>query len=117
MNPISPISLLLKLPEVAIVLATYLLVILLVYEAGPFGLFEKFRKRLGIEDAYDEEGEFTGRLVEGGHWAKVFSCHRCAAPYVLALVVLLWFIFPPIVAVLAILGAVVFLADLSNASQ
>lgn len=116
MNP-SPISLLLKLPEVAIVLAAYFLVTLLVYEAGPFSLFKLFRERLGIVDLFDEDGDPAGRSVEGGHWANVFSCHRCAAPYALALVILLWLVAPVLVAFMALAGAVMLLADISNASQ
>jgi len=98
--------------------AIYFLVMLLVYTSGPFDVFKRFRRLIGIEtvNVYDEKGNVVGEEEEsdGSFLAGVFSCHRCATPYVAVVVVAIWIFFPYIVYGLGVMGAAVWMAETSK---
>lgn len=99
--------------------AIYLVVLYLVYTAGPKDIFKKFRRALGVRtiNVHDERGDLMGEEEEsdGSFWADVFTCHRCATPYVTAVILLLWLLFPPAVYLMAVMGAAVWLAEQGRA--
>jgi hypothetical protein len=82
------------MPFLILILANYLLVLYLVYEEGPFGLFQKLRYLAGInvpEEIYgmDRQIESVEYRSNGSLTAGILSCHRCTSPYTAALVVLI----------------------------
>lgn len=95
----------------AIAGAIYLVVLYLVYTAGPKDIFKKFRRALGVLPVYDEKGKEIDEESDGSFWADVFTCHRCATPYVTAVILPLWLLFPPVVYLLGVMGAAVWLAE------
>lgn len=116
--------------------AIYYITLLLVYEDGPKQVFAKLRRRAGIEILYMlndkvlrwHEGQDMGcgmRLFLGefelereefcthvkGFWAQVLACHRCCGFYVTLLVLLIYFVYPPIIELLGYVGLSVFLLE------
>lgn len=63
-------------------LATWRLTCLLVFEAGPFDVFSRFRAFVGV--TYDEFSRPAGRNVV----ARALSCHRCASVWAGAIIAL-----------------------------
>lgn len=115
---------------VLITLATFYTVTVLIEEDGMFDLFAKWRLFVGItrEVLVNTNGEDEWEYITDNHyrqsvyddvrwvkgdryWSKVFSCHRCLAPYIAPLIMLAYFIFPPAVVVLALAGAVTYLKE------
>jgi hypothetical protein len=94
--------------------AIYFLVMLLVYTDGPGDWFWKFRQLLGVTAVYDEEGDKVDEEHNGYFWAKVFTCHRCATPYVSIPVIALWFLFPYAVYALGIMGIALWMGENSK---
>ena len=90
-------ELLLVLIQVAVLLpATYIGVLYLLEEDGPFDIFFRIRKIAGFEPVEYEELQPDGSTVkvieyEAGtnFWSRVFDCHRCLSPYVAFIAVLL----------------------------
>lgn len=75
--------------------ATYIGVLYLLEEDGPFDIFLRLRKRAGfIEETISEltaDGEQieVTELVPGKNfWSQVLRCHRCLTPYIAFLVVI-----------------------------
>ena len=76
--------------------ATYVGVLYLLEEDGPFDLFLRIRILAGFKPEVMSEFGEDGELVEvieyvpgGNFWSsQVLSCHRCLSPYIAAIVVL-----------------------------
>lgn len=75
--------------------ATYIGVLYLLEEDGPFDVFQHIRLlagfKLEVMSEFDIEGnvtEFTEYIPGDGFWSKILSCHRCLSPYIAAIVVL-----------------------------
>jgi hypothetical protein len=98
--------------------AIYLAVMLLVYTAGPFAIFKRFRRLVGVDtvNVYDENGNVMGEEEEsnGSFWADVFTCHRCATPYVSIPIIALWFFFPYAVYALGVMGIALWMGENSK---
>jgi len=86
-----------------LVLATWRLSSLLVFEDGPFEVFARLRRRVGIiQDPVDPDT----RMAQG-FFAELLSCVWCASFWVIIPMVALWWALPEAVAVLAIWGGAV----------
>lgn len=82
------------MPLIILILSNYLLTMYLVYEKGPFDIFEKIRHLAGInvpEEVFgpDRQVEIIGYTSNGSLTAGILSCHRCTSPYTAALVLLI----------------------------
>lgn len=77
---------------VALSLANYLLVYLLVRTNGPFDVFLKMRQMGGVEMVtyFNEMGEeYQQPESDGSFTADILSCHVCATPYLALITVLI----------------------------
>jgi hypothetical protein len=98
--------------------AIYLVVMLLVYTAGPFAIFKRFRRLVGVDtvNVYDENGNVIDEEEEsnGAFWADVFTCHRCATPYVSVPIIALWFFSPLAIYALGVMGIALWMGENSK---
>lgn len=94
--------------------AIYLSVLFLVYTAGPLDIFRRFRRLLGIVQVYDVDGVELHEESNGDFWADIFTCHRCATPYVSLPVIILWYFVPLAVYAMGVMGLAVWLAEVSK---
>ena len=76
--------------------ATYIGVLYLLEEDGPFNVFTRIRKLAGFKEevmsklaADGSQVEYTVQVSGDNFWSRVLDCHRCLSPYVSFLVVLL----------------------------
>jgi hypothetical protein len=88
--------LLVLLQMVVLLPVTYLSVLYLLEEDGPFDIFLRIRKLAGFKPVEYDELQPDGSTItvaeyEAGDnfWSRVLGCHRCLSPYVAFLVVLL----------------------------
>lgn len=75
--------------------ATYIGVLYLLEEDGPFKIYHRIRVKAGFKletmSVLGEDGEAieVSEWVPGDNfWSLIFTCHRCMSPYVAAIVVL-----------------------------
>lgn len=91
---------------VVLILATFRISALLVYDKGPFGLFQKIRGLVGIEFIETEEGVAPIKIVPETFLAELFDCIRCISLYVAAAILILWILPIPIIDAIIVLFAV-----------
>lgn len=122
-----------NLPElIAIMLATYYMVVVMLREQGPFHIFWRLKlaagMQVGVYDYDNDAGEYVWREIdraiecipdEGASWkpsgrffSKVMSCQYCLSPYVAIIMFLAWAVFPPIVYILAAAGLTVAILEI-----
>lgn len=65
-------------------LAAWRLSALLVYEDGPFRIFERFRTLIGIDP--------NGGVISSGFLPQLFTCIYCTSVWVAVLMWLLWLV-------------------------
>jgi len=75
---------------IVMVLATWRLSHLLVNEDGPWDIFLRLRKLVGIK--YDEDGDIESRPEK--KMAKLFDCLPCMSVWLAGLVYLIWYFEP-----------------------
>ena len=93
-------------------LATWRIAALLVLEDGPFGVFARFRRTIGVEMDRD------GNPVAMNEAAALFSCVWCASVYIALGLFLLWLWKPEITmlasAPLAISTGAIVIQEIAN---
>lgn len=66
-----------------LILATFRISNLFVSEAGPFNIFGKFRKQIGILEIELEDGSIINEVLDNNNEiGKLFSCLWCLSFYV-----------------------------------
>lgn len=75
-------------------LAGWRLASLLVVERGPWSIFKRIRTRAGAED-FEIDGFF----------AELLSCIWCTSVWTVAAMWVTWYIYPPVVGIVAAMGA------------
>lgn len=89
---------------IIMVLATWRLASMLVYEEGPFDIFLKIRSLFGI--THHEDGSVE--KIPDNTLAKLFTCIWCMTIWMGALVYLLWLVAPVLVWILGLsTGAII----------
>lgn len=81
----------------AIALAAWRLASLMVREAGPFGVFYRWREMIGV--THDQDG--LPAVWPGNGVAALFSCVWCMSVWTAVLAYVVWWIWPVPVYVLA----------------
>lgn len=136
-DQINAIAILIFLHLIAAAYASALLTRYLVYEDGPNNVFANFRYWAGVNKicllepfSVNDDTVFTtyesviaagiepsdfdfielGFASNGSFWGDVFSCHRCAVPYV-TFVTFLTLIFLPLFYLLATSGLALYLIE------
>lgn len=101
-------------------LAIYRITTLLKYDEGPFEVFSKFRRWVGIrievEVETDEFGITTEKIVEypEGEWAKMVHCPYCLSGYIALFALLTLKPLKPVYYWLGIWGAIDILLTITN---
>ncbi len=79
---------------VVLVPATYIGVLYLLEEDGPFDVFKRIRKLAGFKEEGMSQLGPEGNVIEvnelvpgDGFFSRILGCHRCLTPYVAFLVV------------------------------
>lgn len=102
------------------VAALWRLTSLLVYERGPWEVFPRLRRAVGIVDTYDAfTGEMLRREIGAGQLAKALSCLWCmsmwlAVPVLAAAYWLPWWVLAPLA---LSTGAIVFDRVITGSSK
>lgn len=91
---------------VILVLATFRISALLVWDKGPFGLFQKIRELVGIEYIETQEGVIPIKIVPESFLSGLFDCIRCISMYVAAALLVAWVLAIPILDGVIILFAI-----------
>lgn len=90
---------------IVLILATFRLSALLVWDKGPFGVFQKIRELAGIEYV-ETELAHPLKIVPETFLAELFDCIRCVSVWVAGAVLLLWVLPIPIIDAIIVLFAV-----------
>ena len=91
---------------IILILATFRISALLVWDKGPFDLFQKIRKLAGIEYIETQEGVALIKLVPETLLAELFDCIRCMSVWVAGAVLLLWVLPIPVIDIIIVFFAV-----------
>ena len=94
----------------AIILATYRLSILLVDEAGPFGICQKMRELMGI--THHDDGSIA--CIPDNVLGQLFGCLWCMSIWVAGLSYLIWWIEPIPIWILAASGGVILIDNVRH---
>lgn len=101
-------------------------------EAGPFGVFSKLRKLVGVrEDIQIEAVPDLSSILDGqtpqevkvdfeyepAGLSELFTCPYCFAPYAASVAIILWAYFWPVAVILALAGVSMFLTKVSGLGE